>query len=134
MKDSIFLDTNILLYAFSKNDVNKHEIAKNLALSDAVISAQVINEVSVNLLKKLKLTENEIQMFVKSSYARYNVVALEFETFLIASNLRKKYLFLYYDSVIVAAAIKAKCKTLYSEDMQNGILVDGIVTIVNPFD
>lgn len=51
MQDRVFLDTNILLYAFSTKDLQKQNIAKNILLSDAVISSQVINEVTVNLIK-----------------------------------------------------------------------------------
>ncbi len=57
MRDRVFLDTNILLYAFSAQDKKKHEIAKTLVLSEAVISVQVINEVTVNLLKKFNFTD-----------------------------------------------------------------------------
>lgn len=49
-----FLDTNIFLYAFSANEPDKQKIAKELILLDSVISAQVINETSVNLIKKIQ--------------------------------------------------------------------------------
>ena len=68
MQDRFFLDTNILLYAFSTKDVIKHNTAKELVLSNAVISVQVINEVSVNLIKKLKLNEENVRQFIDSSY------------------------------------------------------------------
>ena len=72
MHDKVFIDTNIILYAISTQDVDKRSIAIPIILSDATISAQVINEVSVNLLKKLKFNENMVQKFVDSSYHRYN--------------------------------------------------------------
>jgi len=34
MKDNIFLDSNIFLYGFSDTDLKKHEIAKDILLSD----------------------------------------------------------------------------------------------------
>ena len=40
---------------------------------------------------------------------------------------------LHYDSQIIAAALTAGCTVLYSEDMQHGQLIDGTLTIVNPF-
>jgi predicted nucleic acid-binding protein len=37
-----------------------------------------------------------------------------------------------WDSVIVATALKAGCSILYSEDLQNGRIIDGPLTVVNP--
>lgn len=48
MQDNVFIDTNIILYAISTKDINKHSIAKPIILGNATISAQVINESSVN--------------------------------------------------------------------------------------
>ena len=43
-----------------------------------------------------------------------------------------KYSLSYWDSMIVAAALEASCTVLYSEDMQNGLLVDQRLRIMNP--
>jgi predicted nucleic acid-binding protein len=133
MHDKAFLDTNILLYAFSTKDEKKHALAKNLVLSDAVISAQVINEVTVNLLKKFTFNEDQVQQFLESSYARYEVAELTYEVFSNASNLRQNYLFSYYDSVIVSAALLSGCTILYSEDMHHELMVEKQLKIINPF-
>ena len=133
MQDRVFLDTNILLYAFSSKEIQKHEIAKKIVLADAVISVQVINEVSVNLIKKFKFSEDEVASFIKSSYARYQFATLDKETFLKASSLRKKYFLSYFDSIIVATALMADCNILYSEDMQHNLIVNNCLKIVNPF-
>ena len=133
MQDRVFLDTNILLYAFSTKDLQKQNIAKNILLSDAVISTQVINEVTVNLIKKFDFSEDNIQKFLSSSYSRYQVVDLNYELFSTASSLRKKYMFSYYDSVIVSAALISDCSTLYSEDMHHDLLIENRLRVVNPF-
>ncbi len=133
MHDKVFIDTNIILYAISTQDVDKRSIAIPIILSDATISAQVINEVSVNLLKKLKFNENMVQKFVDSSYHRYNVVELTRNVFIRASELRENYNFSYYDSIIVSAAIIANCNILYSEDMQHELIVENRLQIINPF-
>lgn len=44
-----------------------------------------------------------------------------------------KYGFSHWDSLIVAAALEAECTTLYSEDMQHGRVIEGRLTIINPF-
>ena len=134
MHDKVFIDTNIILYAISTQDADKRSIATPIILGDATISAQVINEVSVNLIKKLKFNENMIQKFVDSSYHRYNVVELTRNVFIRASELREKYNFSYYDSIIVSAAIIANCNILYSEDMQHELIVENRLQIINPFN
>lgn len=47
--------------------------------------------------------------------------------------LAERHGFSIYDSFIVAAALAADCDTLWSEDMQDGMLVEGRLRIVNPF-
>lgn len=128
-----FLDTNIFLYAFSANEPDKQKIAKELILLDSVISAQVINETSVNLIKKFKLSEEDVQEFIKSSYARYQLSPVDREVFLEASFLRVKYHFSYYDSIIVASALGFACNILYTEDMQHNLVVNNSLKIINPF-
>lgn len=38
-----------------------------------------------------------------------------------------------HDALIVAAALASDCDVLLSEDMQHGMMVDGRLTIVDPF-
>ena len=39
----------------------------------------------------------------------------------------------HYDSQIIAAALAAGCDVLYSEDLQHGQVIDGSLTMINPF-
>ncbi len=61
------------------------------------------------------------------------MVAIGKETQLGASWLRGKYSLSYWDSLICAAALEAGCAKLLSEDMQDGLVIDGRLEIVNPF-
>jgi len=128
-----FLDSNIFLYAFSVQDLSKQKRASDLVNAPAIISSQVINEVSNNMLKKFGFGNDEVAQFVIDCYEQYRVENISKETFVRASSLRDSYHFSYYDSLIVSAALLAGCTILYSEDMQNGLIVDGVLTIVNPF-
>ena len=133
MKDSIFLDSNIFLYAFSSKDLTKQKIASSLVLKPLTISTQVINEVSNNLLKKLKFSNDDIAEFIEDCYIRYSIIDFTKNIFIQASALRKKYHFSYYDSLIVSSALLSHCTTLYSEDMHDGLVVEKQLTIINPF-
>ena len=130
-----FIDSNIWLYAFINNsEEKKSEVAKNIiAANNITISTQVINEVSVNLIKKAKFSESDIQELVQDFYFNYRVIDIDSTILINASKLRQNYCFSYWDSLIVASALKASAKILYSEDMQNGLIVDKSLTVVNPF-
>ena len=139
MKDKsrkCFVDSNIWLYAFIKDskDKNKRKIASSIITSrNIVISTQVVNEVCVNLIKKAKFTEDKIQELVQDFYANYQVIEFESAIFITASQLRENYSRSYWDSLIVACALIARAETLYSEDMQNSLVINKAMTIINPF-
>ncbi len=140
MSDSVFVDSNIFLYAFTeiddksnKEEIEKHKIASEIILKDINISTQVINEVSSNMIRKLKFSNSEVREFVESCYGRYNIINFSEELFVVASKIRENYNISYYDSMIVSAGLKANATILYSEDMQHDLVVNGSLTIINPF-
>ncbi len=132
MSDKTFIDSNIFLYAFSTADADKQKKAKDIVLAGTVISPQVINEVSVNMIKKLGLSENQVTDFIISCYNRYEIIDLKKEIFITASSIRANYKFSYYDSLILSAASEGGCEILYSEDMQHNFYYEK-VKIINPF-
>ena len=134
MRDKVFIDTNIFLYAFCEVDRKKQEKAKEIVLDKASISVQVINETSSNLIKKLKFDEDKIKNFIESCYRRYEIVNFSKEIFLSGSEIRKKYKYSYYDSLIISAALVSNCTILFSEDMQHSQIIKKQLTIINPFN
>ena len=133
MKDKHFIDSNIFLYAFSTKDLKKQEIASSIVNQSAIISTQVINEVSNNMLKKLHMSNSDIEEFIMDCYEQYSVINFTKNMFIKAAKLREQYLFSYYDSLIVSSALLGECDILYSEDMQHNLKVEKTLTIVNPF-
>ena len=132
--DVSFVDSNIFLYAFLQQDSLKNIKAKELVSnSNIVISTQVINEVSVNLIRKAKFTESQIQHLIESFYQKYQVLDINRDVLLVASNLRQRYNFSFWDGMVVASALLANAKILYSEDMQAGLIIDNSLEIVQPF-
>lgn len=130
-----FVDTNVWLYALIVNDdALKHQIAAEIVQgSNVVVSTQVINETCVNLLRKANLSETQLYDLIVSFYAKYDVVATEAQVLLRASRLRAQYSLSFWDSLVVAGAIESGCNVLYTEDLQDGLTVEGQLTIVNPF-
>jgi predicted nucleic acid-binding protein len=130
-----FIDTNIWLYAFIESQhPDKSAVARSLIRTQALaVSTQVINEVCVNLIKKARFTEAQVQELITSFYRRYGVVEPGQADLLKASELREKHRFSFWDSMMVASALHAGARTLYSEDMQDALVVEGRLKIVNPF-
>jgi predicted nucleic acid-binding protein len=131
--ESCFIDSNIWLYAFTDDDSRKTDLAQaTINTCKPVVSAQVINEVCVNLIKKAEYPEVRIGELIETFYEKYSVVELYKGVLLAASELRREYSFSYWDSVIAASALAANVKTIYSEDMQDGLVIRENLKIVNP--
>jgi len=134
-KARCFIDTNIWLYAFIETDnVEKTEMAKSVIQeNDVFITSQIINETCVNLLKKVKFPEKDIQPLISSFYQKYTVLEISESILVQASDLRSHYSLSFWDSIVVASASDSNSSILYSEDMQDGLKIKEKLTIINPF-
>jgi predicted nucleic acid-binding protein len=127
-----FLDTNVILYLLDEGP--KSVIAEGLIAQSPMISVQVLNETLVNCLRKAGMSGQEAGAFLGSVRALCPVVPLTEDTHDIGRALIERYGFAVYDAMIIAAALQNQCTTLYSEDMYQGLLVEGQLRIVNPFN
>ena len=94
---------------------------------------QVIREATHNLIKKAKVPEEKLRSLITGWYQDCEVTKDNESQLLLASKLRESYSLSYWDSLIVASALDAGCSVLYSEDMQSGQVINGALTILNPF-
>jgi predicted nucleic acid-binding protein len=129
-----FIDTNVLIYAFTADEPEKRAIAID-CLNNClpVISTQVVKELSAVLLKKAKIDLSTLRDTVGEIAEVAEVVHEEIALVFSAFDIHEKYQFSFYDSLIIAAALQAKCQVLLSEDMQDGQIVNDELTIVNPY-
>jgi predicted nucleic acid-binding protein len=137
MHDKAFLDTNILIYAYSEDEPKKQSIALQLLDSfeeRIIISKQVINELSNILLKKFKLESDQVENVLLEIDNVLPIVDFDLTTQIKAIKLKDKYQFQFYDALIVATALENSCTVIYSEDMQHDMLIDGSLKIINPFN
>ena len=125
-----FFDTNVLLYLITVD--GKAEKAETMLKAGGVVSVQVLNEFASVSSRKYKLTWPEVREALATIRAGCEVIPLTVEIHESGLAIAEKYGFSFYDSLILAAAAQAKCRTVYSEDMQDGQVVQG-VTIRNPF-
>lgn len=134
MSGKFFLDTNILVYAYSGSDPLKSQVARSLNRpADGYVSTQVLTELANVLARKLKIAWPDIKAVINNIAANFPVHLNSPTTIAKATELAGRYSFSWYDSLIVSAALECGCDTLYSEDLQHGLLVDQKLKIVNPF-
>ena len=127
-----FADTNVLLYMFVDRSP-KAEVAESIFLQDLTISVQVLNE-AVNVLRRKRRAEwTAVHDVLQTLRLGSVVVPLDVSTHELGLRIAQRYQLGIYDGMIVAAALLADCETLYSEDMQHGLVIDDRVRIVNPF-
>ncbi|MGR3177170.1 MAG: PIN domain-containing protein [Candidatus Anammoxibacter sp.] len=115
-------------------DVEKTKVAKSVIIeNDVFVTAQIINETCVNLLKKAQFSEKDIRSLISSFYQKYTVLEISEGILFHASKLRSRYKFSFWDSIVVASASDSGSSYLYSEDMQNGLTIEKRLKIINPF-
>lgn len=132
MSGRVFADTNIVVYAESA-DGEKTHIAAAILEASPVISAQVVNETVSVLTRKHRFTLPEAHDIASSLLDLCEVVPVDSTTIRESIRLATRYGLSHWDSLIAAAALLAGCETLYSEDMQAGLVIDKQLKIVNPF-
>jgi predicted nucleic acid-binding protein len=125
------VDTNVAVYALLPGDKADKASA---VLSGATISVQVLNEFVSLALRKFGLKQSELDR--KISEIRFGVVQIIPVTEEVHDLARKivfRYKLGFYDSALLASALLADCETFYSEDLQDGLVIENQLTIRNPF-
>lgn len=93
---------------------------------------QVLNELTNVARRKMRLSWQDTRSFLLLTRGLPTVRPVPMHTHDLGLALAERYGFSTYDAMIVAAALQAGCDTLWSEDMQQGLEVDGGLRIVDP--
>ena len=138
-EDRIFVDTNILIYAYDVTAGQKHAIASNI-LADlwnarlGVVSTQVLQEFFVNVVHKIQRPiDIRLAKDIVRDLLKWHFVVNNGESILEAIDIHERYGYSFWDAMIIAAAIKGGAAVLMTEDLQDGQTIGG-VSIKNPFD
>lgn len=138
MKDKVFLDTNIMVYAHDRSSGDKYAVAREIMdylweSRRGVISVQVLQEffvcVTQKILKPLLIKNARIILEYLSTW---DVVANDKYITLKAIDIQERYRFSFWDSMIIQAAIQGQARILLSEDLPDGQVVKDL-KILNPF-
>ena len=127
-----FFDTNVLLYLLSADETKANRAEEELS-AGGIVSVQVLNEFASVASRKLDMSITEIQEVLAAIRAVCKVVPISEQTHDLGLKVAARYGLSVYDAMIVAAALLEGCKTLLSEDMQNGQTIDGTLEVRNPF-
>ena len=127
-----FIDSNVVLYLLS-GDAEKADRAEALLQSGGMISVQVLNEVASVCRRKLRMQWVEVEALLLAVKSACDVFPLTLASHERAIELAKRFQFSLYDANMVASALMSGAEVLLSEDMQTGMLVDGLL-IRNPMD
>jgi len=136
MPDKAFLDTNILIYVYSVDEKEKQAKATEIIEMNRnalLISNQVINELCNTLFKKFSKSSAEVIDVITELSSALPITEFSLQTQIEAVRLMGLYSLQFYDALIIATALEHGCHTLITEDMQNGLIVEGQLTISNPF-
>jgi predicted nucleic acid-binding protein len=133
MQGRPFFDTNVLIYALAQNDF-RSDRAEELLRSGGVLSVQVLNEfVSVARRKLLMPWQDVTDALAAVRVLCPDPIPLTIEVHDAAVEIAQKHGYGIYDALVIASAIDAGCSTLFSEDLRDGQVIDGRLTIQNPF-
>ncbi len=136
MTDKIFIDTNILIYSLDKHDPQKMEKARTI-LEEVrekhigVMSTQVMQEFYVAAAKKMDGDPIVIKGIL-NQLSNFEIVSISSELIFSAIDCNILNRISFWDSLIIIAAASAKCKEIWTEDLNHDQVIQG-VHIKNPF-
>ena len=138
MKDKVFLDTNILVYAYDRHDPRKQGIAQSLLLDlveseSGALSVQVLGEFFIVVTRHIKnpMTSDETKKAIEL-FSNFLIQEIDLAMVERAIDTHKIYRISYWDALIVSAAERVGCKRILSEDLNDGQRYHNLA-VFNPF-
>jgi predicted nucleic acid-binding protein len=136
MTAPVFVDTNVLIYAFDDTDLRKNEAAR-LWRSElwksrrGRVSFQVLQEFYAKIYKKSPTASDQARSEVRDLLA-WRPAIVDFRVLEQCWKVQDRYQLSFWDALIVAAAKLLSCRFLLTEDLQADQDLDGVL-VVNPF-
>jgi predicted nucleic acid-binding protein len=132
-----FADTNILLYAISRDPDEQTKATRAneiLSARDIGLSVQVLQEFYVQATRETRadrLSHDQAARLV-DSFRRFAVQETTVPTVISAMSTRDRFGISYWDAAIIEAARALSCEVVLSEDLSDGQNYAG-VRVENPF-
>ncbi len=138
-ENKIFVDTNILVYAYDISSGSKHEIARNIVTDlwnsrAGALSIQVLQEFFVIVTKKIPIPlDIKTAGDIIQDFLLWEIIDNDGELMMAAIDIQAKHRYSFWDSLIIAAALKIGASVLLTEDLKSGQIIEDII-IKNPFN
>ncbi|MDR3336706.1 MAG: PIN domain-containing protein [Treponema sp.] len=137
MKDNVFIDTNIWVYAHIDDGKEKYTQARiflgeSLREKHIIVSTQILSEF-YSAMTKNRVVHSEISKNIIEIMQTVYVAPIGLADIERALTLKEKYGYSWWDSLLLASSLEAECEILYSEDMQDGQVIEETLAIRNPF-
>jgi predicted nucleic acid-binding protein len=133
MKGKAFFDTNVLIYAMALGDPRRDR-AHQLLAQGGIVSVQVLNEFAAVARRKMGMPWKDVVEALDTIRVLCpSPSPITLDVHEAALRIAQEYGFGIFDALIPSSALKANCSTLFSEDLQNGQVIDRKLTIRNPF-
>jgi predicted nucleic acid-binding protein len=133
MPAEFFIDSNVLIYGFSGREPEKQRIARALSEAEgAWVSTQVLSEVGNVLIRKFSFAPGDARARVASISTACDVLSVTPALVLDAFRIVERYRVGLFDAQIIAAALACGAQRLYTEDLHDGLVIDGM-KITSPF-
>jgi putative PIN family toxin of toxin-antitoxin system len=130
-----FFDTNIFIYLYADNELDKQKICKKIIddAEECITSTQILNEISNVMIKKMRMPLDALKAVQTDVRHLGKLIYVTEDTINKATELHFCYGFSYYDCLMLASALESDCNVIYTEDMNDGQVIESSLRIVNPF-
>ncbi len=133
MSGKVFFDTNVLIYGMGTKDPRARR-AEQLLSEGGVVSVQVLNEFIDVARRKVRMSWDDVKQALRViQFFCPNPVPITVGTHEHALIIAERHDIRIYDALILTSALATNCTTLYTEDLQDGQVIDNTLTIRNPF-
>jgi predicted nucleic acid-binding protein len=133
MAGRAFFDTNVLIYSLGAKGPRGRR-AEQLLSEGGVVSVQVLNEFSDVARRKIRMSWDDVSEALRViRFFCPHPVPITTDTHEHALIIAEGHDIRIYDALILASALGTNCTTLYTEDLQDGQVIDRRLTIRNPF-
>lgn len=127
-----FLDTNVIVYSFTRGD--KADIAEALLGRGGSTSLLALNEFANVARRKLGMEWSEIREGLAAVRLLCGtILPVDLAIHETALDLAERYRLNVFDALMLASALSGGCTTFWTEDLHDGLLIEGRLLVKNPF-
>jgi predicted nucleic acid-binding protein len=127
-----YLDSNVLVYAFTTDP--RAARAQELLERGCVIGVQGLNDFTNVARRRLGMAWSEVREALAAIRTLCRtILPMDINTHTEALRIAERHGYAIFDALIVASALSSNCDVLWSEDMQDNVVIDRRLRIANPF-